>query len=132
MQKLSIRKFLPAIIWFIIVMALMCTPGSDLPKVDDWFQRLYVDKWIHAFLFGVLTYLFMYPIKRSSFSIKEKIQFFIRISLALSIWGLTIEFIQKYYVPNRSFDLWDWAADTVGIVIAFIFLRKKALNKANF
>jgi len=132
MQKLTISKFLPAIIWFLIVLALMCTPGKDLPQVNDWFQRLYVDKWIHAFLFGVLSYLFMYPIKRSSFNSKEKIQYFIRIALAASIWGLTIEFIQKYYIPNRSFDLLDWAADTAGVVIVFIFLRKKVIKKANF
>lgn len=132
MQKLSIRKFLPAIIWFIIVLALMCTPGKDLPDVDDWFQRLYVDKWIHAFMFGLLAYLFMSPIKRSSFSTREKIQYFIRVALAASIWGLTIEFIQKYYIPNRSFDLLDWAADTVGVIIVFIFLRKNTLKKTDF
>ena len=126
MQKLSITKFLPAIIWFIIVLVLMCMPGKDLPEVDGWFQRLYVDKWIHAFLFGVMTYLFMNPIKRSSYNSKEKINYFIRIALAASIWGLTIEFIQKYYIPNRSFDLWDWAADTAGVLIVFTFLRKKA------
>ena len=30
-----------------------------------------------------------------------------------------IEFLQKFYVPSRDFDLLDWAADTAGVVIAF-------------
>ncbi|UEG50493.1 VanZ family protein [Ferruginibacter lapsinanis] len=132
MKKIPISKFLPGIIWFIVVLVLMCTPGKDLPEVDDWFQKLYIDKWIHAGTFGLLAYLFMYPFQRAALATSEKLQYFLRIALAASIWGLTIEFIQKYYIPNRSFDLLDWAADTVGVIITFVFLRKNTLKKADF
>jgi VanZ family protein len=58
---------------------------------------------------------------------KAKLQYFLRIAIATSIWGLTTEFIQKYLVINRSFDLLDWAADSVGAVVACIYCWKKYL-----
>ena len=126
MQKISLTKFLPGIIWFIIIMVLICTPGNDLPKVDDWFKIIYGDKCIHAIMFGMLAYLFIYPIKKTNFSQIEKLHYIIRICIVASIWGLTTEFIQKYFIPYRSFDILDWAADSLGIFITYLFCRKWA------
>jgi VanZ family protein len=36
----------------------------------------------------------------------------------VAIWGLATEFIQKYFVPGRSFDLLDFAADSTGAFLA--------------
>lgn len=120
----SFKKFLPAIAWFILVMVLVCLPGDDLPKADSWMELVMFDKWVHAGLFSILAFLFMLPFARSPLSRKEKVFVFIRIALAASIWGLAIEFIQKYYIPGRSFDLLDWAADSVGAALAFIVAVK--------
>lgn len=101
----------------------MCTPGDDLPKVDHWFHTIFGDKWIHAMMFGVLAYLFMRPFNRSTLNNREKLHYFIRIGLAASVWGLAIEFIQKYWILNRSFDLIDWLADSLGVIIAFFYTK---------
>ena len=124
MKQIPISKFLPGIIWFIIVLVLMCTPGNNLPDVDTWFQKLYLDKWIHIAAFGLLAYLFMVPLKKATLNTREKWHYFLRIALAASVWGLAIEFIQKYYIPNRSFDLLDWAADSLGALLALVLAKK--------
>jgi len=44
--------------------------------------------------------------------------------LAAIVWGITVEFLQKYFVIGRDFDLLDWAADSVGVLIAFLLCRE--------
>ena len=117
-QKISFKKFLPGIAWFFIVGVLTLMPGSDIPKVG-WLDKIEnFDKVVHAGLFGGLTFLFCFPYFKASFSYLKKVNYFIRVSLAAIVWGITVEFIQKYFVTGRSFDLSDWVADSVGALIA--------------
>jgi VanZ family protein len=123
-MKISIKKFIPGIAWFFIVLFLMCLPGSDVPTVG-WLDKIYFDKWVHVGVFALLVLLFCWPFYNSSYNKKERLQYFIRIAIAISIWGLATEFIQKYFVPGRDFDVFDWAADTTGAFIAYWFCSKK-------
>ena len=117
------KKFIPGIAWFFLVLFLLCLPGSDLPKVDDWLNTIHFDKWVHIGLFSVLAFLFMLPFIRSSLPVKHKWYWLVSIAIAASIWGLTSEVIQKYYIPGRSFDWFDWAADSFGALVALIFSK---------
>lgn len=127
MQKISIKKFLPGIAWFFIVLIVTCLPGSDIPKVG-WLDKIYFDKWVHIGMFGGLTFLFCWPFYKSHFSTQKRINYFIKIAIAASIWGLTIEFIQRFYIAGRSFDLLDWAADSLGALFALLFCSKKFIK----
>ncbi|MEQ1553423.1 MAG: VanZ family protein [Ferruginibacter sp.] len=118
------NKFLPGIAWFFLVLVLICIPGSQFPKGNNWIDKFFVDKWVHAVLFGTLAYLIMLPIAKSALNKKSKLHFFIKISLAVSIWGLATEYIQKYFIPFRSFDWWDWAADALGALAAYVIIKK--------
>ena len=119
-MMISFKKFIPGIAWFFLVLILICLPGDDLPKADDWMSAIFFDKWVHAGLFCVLAFLFMLPFCKSDRNIKIKWVSVIKIALAVSIWGLTTEFIQKFFIPGRSFDLLDWAADTAGVLLAIL------------
>lgn len=130
MIRINIYKFVPGIAWFFIVLVLMCMPGKEFPTVD-WFSKIYFDKWVHTGIFALLAFLFMLPIALSPMSNKEKLQWFIRIAIATSVWGLTTEFIQKYFIAGRSFDLLDWAADSLGAALAFLICRKKYIAMAD-
>jgi hypothetical protein len=132
-QKITFKKFLPGIAWFFIVGTLTLMPGSDIPKVGWLDQIPNFDKVVHAGLFGGLTFLFCLPYFKSLFSYRQKINHFIRISLAAIVWGITVEFLQKYFVPGRSFDLTDWIADSIGVIIAFWLCKKivKHLRSSN-
>jgi VanZ family protein len=129
MEKFSVKKFLPGIAWFFIVLVLTCLPGNDVPKIS-WVDSIpYFDKFVHMGLFGGLTFLFCWPFYKSSYLAKVRLNYFIKIALAVSIWGLTIEFIQKFYVPGRDFELLDWAADSFGALVALLLCAKMFIEK---
>ena len=125
---INLKKFLPGIAWFFLVLILICLPGDDLPKVGDWMSAIYFDKWVHVGMFSVLAFLFMIPFCKSDMTRINKWSFIIKIAMSVSIWGLTTEFIQKFFIPGRSFDLLDWAADSVGVILAVVVCRKLYLK----
>lgn len=124
MKRIKMIKFIPGIAWFFVVLVLICMPPKDIPE-SNWFDGIHIDKWVHAGIFGLLALLFMLPVALSPIESTEKLQFFIRVAIATSLWGISTEFIQKFWIPGRSFDLFDWAADSLGGIIAFVICRKK-------
>ena len=132
MNKGSIYKdvkaasFLPLGIWFLILLVLVCLPGEDLPE-SDFLSGINFDKLVHAGLFGGIVFLFCWPFKKSSIERKEKVSLFLKATIATCIWGITTEFIQKFFVTGRQFDLLDWTADNLGAIIAF-FVSKKLFS----
>lgn len=124
-NNLSLKKFIPAIVWFLIVLVLICLPGYDLPRSQDWMHKLYLDKWIHTTIFGTLALLFMFPIGRSGLPTTEKKRYFIKICISVFLWGITTELIQKYFIPGRAYEIADWTADGIGAVIAMLICRNK-------
>ena len=131
-QLFKINNYTPGIAWFFVVLILICLPGRDIPKVSE-LEFIHFDKIVHISIFGLLTLLMMMPTVNSSISKKSKLLNMLLILIVVSIWGLTTEFIQKYLIPGRSFDLLDWAADSFGAFIAFIICRKKiAINFKKF
>lgn len=123
-KGLNAWKFAPAIICFFLVLFLICLPENELPAKHGWLDITYLDKLVHVIMFATLTFLFLQPIADSDMYKKIKRHYFIRICLAMCIWGITTEFIQKFYIPSRSFDLFDWAADSVGIAAAWLYCRR--------
>ncbi len=117
-------KFLPGIVWFFITVVLFTLPGSAIPKFD-LFHKLQGDKLVHAFLFFVLCVLFMIPFKTINTSKKVLWFSFCTITLLFCIYGIGIEFVQKNYIANRSFDIGDIIADVTGCVTALWLGIKK-------
>ncbi len=131
-KGIPFRKFIPGIIWFFVVLVLISLPKEDIPEPEGWWgwlKKIYVDKWVHTGIFGILAFLFMYPFIRSSLTAKIKWQLIIWITIAVSAWGAITELIQLY-VPGRSCDVFDWIADSLGGLIALIFCRKYYLKQA--
>ena len=124
-KAMHISKFTPGIAWFFLVLILICIPGYDLPKVDNWLIEINFDKFIHVGLFSVLAYLFMNPLVKSALPQKEKWHYFIKIAIATAVWGITTELIQKFFIPGRSFNLTDWAADALGGLIALLYCKRR-------
>lgn len=115
------RHFAPGIAWFVLVAILLFIPASELPKPQTWLKKIFFDKWVHAFLFGFLAFLFM----KGSFKAwpKSKLlsRIFVCIFIVCSAWGLATEFIQGNWIKGRGFEWLDWAADSTGALMALIY-----------
>jgi VanZ family protein len=107
----------PALAWFIITTILLCLPGSAFPK-ENWFNKLWLDKWVHIGLFAIMVFLWCRGILSTT---KKKTLAFTQIAFYFFLYGIVMEFIQKYFIPNRSFDIGDIIADGAGSV-AGLFL----------
>jgi VanZ family protein len=118
--KRSIITFTPGIIWFIVIFILLVMPGSDIPA-NDFFELIYFDKWVHVGLFALLTLFWAYPFLKSYTPIKV----FLWVSFLALLYGVAMEYVQKYFTTTRSFDVTDMLADTTGIVLSILFLLSK-------
>ncbi len=121
-KELSLKKFIPGIIWFIVVVILTTMPGKDIPQSELFFKNF--DKLVHIGIFGLLALLFCWPFYKTTVPNKKKILYFIVIALFTSAVGYSIELIQKYWTDGRGYDLMDWLADSAGALGAFIFSSK--------
>ena len=75
-------------------------------------------------MFGVLAFGFMWPFYRYQKNAASLKRILIIIAISASVWGYITECIQLF-VPGRSYDLIDWAADSFGVLIALLFFLKK-------
>lgn len=93
--------------YFLFINFLFFMPGSALPKTT-WLDQIFFDKWVHIGLFLLLAYLSGNALQRND----KRVKF--AIFLSAVVYGILIEIIQERFVPNRSLDLGDWAADIAG------------------
>ncbi len=108
-----LKKFIPAIVWFIVVTTLFLIPGSEFPQ-EDWFEKIYLDKLVHIVFIFLLVYLFYYPLRHQQYN------WLLLLVCAGILYGISIEFIQKYWVKGRSFELADIVCDIVGCALAYV------------
>ena len=99
--------------WFLMMNVLFFLPGSALPEAS-WFSKVYLDKWFHIGLFGGLLFLW-----RSSFDWEAPYYNRLLVGCAI-LYGFLIEVIQYQWIPNRSFDLYDVVADTLGSIVGLM------------
>ena len=107
----------------------MCfLPSKGLPKFS-FLAHLYIDKWIHVFLFFVQTGLFLlvkpyvWP-----FNFKNRFKKILFIVIYCLILGFFIELIQHFFIYGRQGDILDFTADLVGLTIGTVFfLTKKTI-----
>jgi VanZ family protein len=109
---------IPGILWLIVITFLLILPGSSFPK-QDWFSKIWFDKWVHIGFFAVLVFLWCWSFTK--FPAKKLFNLFVITALLGLAYGIGMEFIQKYFIVNRSFDLGDIIADAIGSGIGFIF-----------
>lgn len=125
-MKTFFKYHFPFIFWALAIFVQSSFPAIELPKVEI----ISADKIVHMGVFGLLAFLCYISIIHSG-----KQNFLTRGPLLWSsiiciLYGATDE-IHQYFVPNRSSELQDWAADLIGVLIAVIiikyFLEKKYL-----
>jgi VanZ family protein len=104
-------RFFIAFLWLIIVTILLTLPGSAFPK-ENWFDKIWLDKWIHIFLFAGLVFLWARAVGKN----------YPMIAILALLYGIGMEFVQLYFVRNRSFDKGDIAGDGIGALLGWLFV----------
>lgn len=93
----------------LVVFALTMMPLPEMTQVVSS-----QDKFEHAIAFFVLMLLGAggWP-ERSG-----------RVAVGLSAYGLLIEICQHTLTTNRFGDPWDWVADSIGVVLGWLLVRR--------
>ena len=119
MKKLLLRlcstAWIPAA-WTLFTIILLCIPGSDFPDDGTFgFQLDGIDKAVHVILFGGIVLFWGFYTKRN---VDPQIQkSILMITLYSILLGVVMEFIQLWFIPERSFDKWDIVADSSGAIL---------------
>ena len=111
-------RFTIAIVWVVVIAILHAIPGSDFPNFSfSYFFQL--DKLIHAVIFMIGVYLFAVALKE-----QHKIQFLRYIVISYIAYGLLLEVLQGLVFIERSADILDWLADTIGVFLGVWIFKK--------
>jgi VanZ family protein len=121
-------SFIPGIIWLIISTILLTIPGSALPK-EDWLSKIYFDKWVHIGMFCTMCFLWCWALTRNNAAQEKRRKFFIYTGIACLVYGIGMEFVQRYFIPNRSFDTGDIIADGAGATIGMLYSMVRYIKK---
>jgi len=131
-MKITIKTFWPAMISLVVATVLFCLPGDEFPE-KKWFEKIFLDKWVHVGLFAVLVLLWSLPMLHRIKVSTRLYKVFMGIALTFVLYGIVIEVIQGRFIPNRTFGVDDMVADAIGCGLGF-FLAKhqtKYLNESN-
>ena len=126
MQRLQLSLVF-AITWLLFASILHIIPGSALPS-ENWLTKIRIDKWVHTGMFFILVVTWFIALK-NSYPQSEARRILVKVILACIVYGLIMECVQRFYIPNRSFDVWDIAADAAGCLAAYFFCSGRYIKK---
>jgi hypothetical protein len=126
-----LRYNIAGLLWATFIFILCSLPGYTIPHYH-WTDLLSIDKAVHAFLFGVLTLLFIRGFKKQTqFSFLRSHALLIVFIISVSYGGL-IEILQNYYFIDRSGSWFDFIADALGSMLGIILNNYLKKNKYKF
>lgn len=107
--------WLPLILYAGLIFTLSSFPLPP-PKVEIPF----IDKFIHLVEYGILGFLFYRALKVSKLSSRVFL-----LTVIFSILYALSDELHQLFVPGRKFDLWDLAADSLGVILVALYLKHK-------
>jgi len=117
--RTAFRFHLPTLLWSIVVLILLLTPGDEIPETGVWD---WLDKPAHAVLFAVHCGL----LARSLAILRRRAGGLMAAAGVSALFALLLEAAQ-ILVPGRSWEWWDLVADFAGIaVVAPLIARRRA------
>jgi hypothetical protein len=122
----SFKTLVWVIFEFVLIFILLSMPSSGEPG-KGWVSYIldlpYADKVIHMGLFGSLALsIFSHLEQYSNISFKSTRTKAISLIVCI-LYGIGMEFYQKYFVPSRGFEVGDMLADAIGALLALPFFN---------
>ena len=116
----SISNLGPSIVWALLILKLLLTQSSELPRFPILFSIPHFDKIVHAILFGVwMATLLWASVKQ--FKSKEGWKIALLLVLVL---GVSTELIQEFIVVTRHGSMMDLVADITGALVVLAVLNR--------
>jgi len=126
LKKIFSSIYIP-VIWTITIEALFCLPGSSFPS-HGIFGIPGFDKLVHIVFFGVFVGAWCNYLHSLSYNVEKLKRLFFLVFIIAAFNGIIIEYIQFYFIPNRSFDQGDIIADLMASSIAYGICNVKLLT----
>ena len=120
-NRYFVRNVLPALLWGGLIFVESSIPGKTLPATP-----VGTDKLAHIAIYFVFCWLSFRALRRSPSFLLSKMSPFLAVVVTV-LYGFSDEFHQLY-VPGRSADMFDLAADAAGGIL-FIALMMVARRK---
>lgn len=114
-------------LWALFIMIICAIPGDKIPKLT-FLEWLKPDKIVHLLVFSVLSIFIIRSLldgQLSHLPIKKAGLMAVIIS---ALYGALVEFLQYAVFINRSGDLRDAIANTIGAIIGW-WIYKRFLSK---
>jgi VanZ family protein len=111
------KKYI-AISWTILIFILLALPGSVLPR-EKAFTIPQFDKLVHIGLFSCFVFLWCLYFSKRNLPQKKLLGLFFWIFVIAAFYGAGMEFVQKYFIPGRDFEVGDILADLMGASLAY-------------
>jgi hypothetical protein len=117
LKKYFSALYIP-IVWTLVIGILMCLPGRMLPK-EEGFSIPQFDKFVHITLFGGFVFLWSLWLTRRVSVTAVLLRWFFVFYVLANVYGVSMEYVQKYWIPGRDYDLADIIADMIGAGLAY-------------
>ena len=102
----------------VIVFILLSLPGNNFHTTSKWFGDFPIDKLVHVCLFGSLSFSFFVHFEKTNNRKLKTVRAKAIVLIFCIIYGIGMEFYQKYFVPSRGFEVNDMLADAIGAILA--------------
>ena len=106
------------VIWTLLIVIAMCLPGRYIPN-EQGFRLPNFDKLVHIGLFGGFAFLWSLYLTKSRLPARRLLFAFFCFYLLANALGVGMEYVQKYWIPGRDYDLADIIADMVGAGLGY-------------
>lgn len=111
---MKISYFWKPLLWLAIICYALFIPAKDLP-IKPFLNIPHFDKMVHFTLFFVLCLLLLRPFKRIN------LKYYVLAPLISIILSALLEFSQHSLSKTRSSDIYDFLANTIGIIASVVF-----------
>lgn len=118
----TISYFWKPILWLVITCYALFIPATRLP-VEPFLRIPHFDKIVHFGLFFTLCLFLVRPYKK----LKMK-SYFMAALTSIGLSGM-LEFIQHLLSSTRQSDIFDFLANTAGVLSALLFFRLFVVNR---
>ncbi len=126
-MKQFVKQNTKTILWTIIVVGVCVVPGNEIPS-PPIINIPHLDKIVHAGLYFVLTIFSVKSfLKQNLVRILNQKPFYSAFVYAV-VLGLAVELVQYNFIPNRSGDVLDALANSVGSLLALFVVKKWTLS----